>query len=119
AENGRPGNEQAVDAQPAAMDSVAETPSSQSAQPFEFSVPAYVPRKLPISPMDVAAEEFRQREAATPEPEPEFNLEDELNALLGNAKPDRQQQAPAEEDVPASPVEAVDAYDQAPAYQPS
>jgi hypothetical protein len=47
---------------------------------------AAAPRQLPISPMDVAAEEFRQREAAAEPAGPEFNLEDELNALLGNLK---------------------------------
>ncbi|MBX3581914.1 MAG: SPOR domain-containing protein [Rhizobiaceae bacterium] len=58
-----------------------------SAKTFEFAVPPYVPRKLPTSPMDVAAEEYRLREAAEKPAEPHFNLEDELNALLGNVKP--------------------------------
>jgi len=65
----------------------------KASQGFEFSVPAFVPRKLPTSPMDIAAEEFRQREV---EPTTEFNLEDELNALLGNkAKPAAEAPAPA------------------------
>jgi len=61
-------------------------PEPVSAADFQLSVPAYVPRKLPVSPMDVAAEEYRQREAvAAPAPQ-DFNLEDELNALLGNVR---------------------------------
>ena len=61
-------------------------PEPVSAANFQLSVPAYVPRKLPVSPMDVAAEEYRQREAvAAPAPQ-DFNLEDELNALLGNVR---------------------------------
>lgn len=70
---------------------VAETNMAGETKPvFEFSVPAYVPRKLPTSPMDIAAEEVRQRNADSPAvAAPEFNLEDELNALLGNAKPDK------------------------------
>lgn len=73
-----------------------------SPQAFEFSVPAFVPRKLPTSPMDIAAEEFRQREAVVA-PQPEFNLEDELNALLGNSKP---KASPEPAPLPVSPVAA-------------
>ncbi len=62
----------------------------QSAKPapasFELAVPPYVPRKLPTSPMDIAAEEFRNRASEPAPAEPAFNLEDELNALLGNSK---------------------------------
>jgi len=61
-------------------------PEPVSSANFQLSVPAYVPRKLPVSPMDVAAEEYRQRGAvAAPAPQ-DFNLEDELNALLGNVR---------------------------------
>ncbi len=56
-----------------------------------------MPRKLPTSPMDVAAEEFRQREVAAAPAEPEFNLEDELNALLGNIKSNQAAAAAASE----------------------
>jgi hypothetical protein len=67
---------------------------------LDLSAQRQEPRKLPVSPMDVAAEEFRQREA-TPKPaEPEFNLEDELNALLGNI---RASQAAAEAATSAAP----------------
>jgi len=61
-------------------------PEPASAADFQLSVPAYVPRKLPVSPMDVAAEEYRQREAVAAPPPQDFNLEDELNALLGNVR---------------------------------
>ncbi len=64
----------------------APQPAPLSAENFQLSVPAYVPRKLPVSPMDVAAEEFRTREAAAAPAETDFNLQDELNALLGNVR---------------------------------
>ncbi|MBL8576968.1 MAG: SPOR domain-containing protein [Mesorhizobium sp.] len=82
-----------------------------TASNFELSVPAYVPRKLPTSPMDVAAEAFRQREAIAAPAEPEFNLEDELNALLGNKKA-----APVEVPVVAQPAPVFDAPSFAPSY---
>ena len=76
-----------------------------------------VPRKLPTSPMDVAAEEFRQRDVAAAPAEPEFNLEDELNALLGNIKSN---QAAA---LPRRPsrrrLRAACAAYEPPAYQPA
>jgi len=74
-----------VDAEPEAAAAPA-LPSQAEPPLFEFSVPRYEPRKLPTSPMDIAAEEFRQREAAQAPAAPEFNLEDELNALLGNIR---------------------------------
>ncbi len=54
--------------------------------------------------MDVAAEEYRQREATAAPAEPEFNLEDELNALLGNIRSN--QVAAATAPAPASPIVA-------------
>jgi hypothetical protein len=93
---------------------VAESSLENKSKPlFEFSVPAYVPRKLPTSPMDVAAEEVRQRNASTPDQtSEEFNLEDELNALLGNAKADR---SPA---LPTSPAVSAVSPAQASSYEP-
>ncbi|MEP9386993.1 SPOR domain-containing protein [Mesorhizobium sp. KR9-304] len=80
-----------------------------SPPPFELSVPRYEPRKLPISPMDLAADEYRQRETAAAPAGPEFNLEDELNALLGNIK--ASQAAAAAEMTPAAePVAASAVY---------
>jgi hypothetical protein len=96
----------------------AEPPAAP--QSFEFSVPAFVPRKLPTSPMDIAAEEFRQREAVVA-PQPEFNLEDELNALLGNSKP---KASPEPAPLPTSPLQTVPVAAQSfepslgPAFQP-
>lgn len=103
---------------------VAEPVPTASSEPkapaaFEFSVPAYVPRKLPTSPMDVAAEEFRQREA-TAAPEPQFNLEDELNALLGNIRTGSAEPALP---VPAASAPVEEQYEpaayQPPAYEPA
>ncbi|MDQ2704778.1 MAG: hypothetical protein M3Y43_06420, partial [Pseudomonadota bacterium] len=86
-----------------------------SAQHFEL--PRYEPRKLPVSPMDVAAEEFRQREAAVAPAAPEFNLEDELNALLGNIRAGQQ-----EASSPAAPVSEPEPFVASsyapPAYEP-
>jgi hypothetical protein len=80
---------------------VAATDLAQTEPRFEL--PRYEPRKLPISPMDVAAEEYRQREAAHHAPaEPEFNLEDELNALLGNIRSG--QAAAASAPTPVAPI---------------
>lgn len=73
-------------AEPVAVAAATERSVPPAAAPFELSVPAYVPRKLPVSPMDIAAEEFRQREVAAAPAEAAFNLEDELNALLGNIR---------------------------------
>lgn len=91
-------------------------PEPVSAADFQLSVPAYVPRKLPVSPMDVAAEEYRQREAvAAPEPQ-DFNLEDELNALLGNVR-SISKAAPVEEPpVAAAPTYSPPASDR---YEPA
>lgn len=98
---------------------VAAAPALPTEPPrFEFSVPRYEPRKLPVSPMDVAAEEFRQREATAAPAEPEFNLEDELNALLGNIRSGQAAAAPTP--LPfAPPVEAPQAEEPAPAYEAS
>lgn len=91
-----------------------EVPAAPAApQPFEFAVPAFVPRKLPTSPMDIAAEEFRQREAVVA-PQPEFNLEDELNALLGNS---RQKAAPEPAPLPIAPLPVAPVA--APSFEPS
>ena len=70
----------------AAESCLADEAEPVSAAGFEIPLPPFMPRKLPTSPMDVAAEEFRQRDVAATPAEPEFNLEDELNALLGNIK---------------------------------
>jgi hypothetical protein len=90
----------------ARVEALPVTPEPVSSADFQLSVPAYVPRKLPVSPMDVAAEEYRQREAvAAPAPQ-DFNLEDELNALLGNVR-SISKAAPVEE----PPVAEAPAYD--------
>lgn len=108
----------AEEAEPAVAEAPFEAAKPEPAAPgaFEFSIPAYVPRKLPVSPMDVAAEEFRQREAASAAPA--FNLEDELNALLGNVRAEKKPE-PAVEPMPA-PASASGApvYD-TPAYEPT
>jgi len=90
---------------------VADKPAPVTASNVELSIPAYVPRKLPTSPMDVAAEAFRQREAVAAPAEPEFNLEDELNALLGNKKA-----APVEAPVVAQPEPAFEVPSFTPSY---
>ncbi|MEQ1941007.1 SPOR domain-containing protein [Mesorhizobium sp. VNQ89] len=90
---------------------VAEKPAPVTASNVELSIPAYVPRKLPTSPMDVAAEAFRQREAVAAPAEPEFNLEDELNALLGNKKA-----APVEAPVVVQPEPAFEVPSFTPSY---
>lgn len=110
-----------VAAEPEAV--AAPEPSSQAEPPlFEFSVPRYEPRKLPTSPMDVAAEEFRQREAAQGPAAPEFNLEDELNALLGNIRSGQAGASAATSPEPVSaPAEPAKVEEPAApeAYQPS
>jgi hypothetical protein len=100
---------EAVEAEAAAPEPVAEEPevAATASDPTQaepgFELPRYEPRKLPISPMDVAAEEYRQREAAHHAPaEPEFNLEDELNALLGNLRSG--QAAAAQAPAPVAPI---------------
>jgi len=100
--------ERPVEARVEPLPVMSARPEPASAADFQLSVPAYVPRKLPVSPMDVAAEEYRQREAvAAPAPQ-DFNLEDELNALLGNV---RSISHPA-------PVEPEPAEPEAAAYSP-
>ncbi|MCX7303280.1 MAG: hypothetical protein NTV73_02920, partial [Hyphomicrobiales bacterium] len=89
-------------------------PEPVSAADFQLSVPAYVPRKLPVSPMDVAAEEYRQREAVVEPASADFNLEDELNALLGNVR-SISNQTPAEPK--AAPDAEVAAYTPEPLVQ--
>lgn len=117
-----------VDAEPEAA-AAPELPSRTEPPLFEFAVPRYEPRKLPTSPMDVAAEEFRQREAAQGPAAPEFNLEDELNALLGNirsgqagasaARPPEPAGAPVEQAKVEQPA-APEAYQQShAAYEPA
>ncbi|HEY6632470.1 MAG TPA: SPOR domain-containing protein [Rhizobiaceae bacterium] len=81
---------------------------------FELSAPRYEPRRLPTSPMDIAAEEFRQREAAATPVVPDFNLEDELNALLGNIRSNPAASAPTP--LPVSPP-VVMQPDQFPPYE--
>ena len=111
-----------VEAEAAGIEAVSDEaeavalPASPSEPPhFEFAVPRYEPRKLPISPMDVAAEEFRQREVDAAPAEPEFNLEDELNALLGNIRSNRDAAEPGT--LPASPpVEAPQQEEPDPFY---
>jgi hypothetical protein len=100
--------EAAADPEPVAAEpALAEEVEPVSAIPL----PPFMPRKLPTSPMDVAAEEFRQREVAAAPAEAEFNLEDELNALLGNIRSNQAAVAAASEPAPA--------YDPpAPAYEP-
>jgi hypothetical protein len=87
-------------------------PEPVSAADFQLSVPAYVPRKLPVSPMDVAAEEYRQREAVAAPPPQDFNLEDELNALLGNVR-SISHAAPAEPEAAAYSPPASERYEPA------
>ena len=100
--------EAAADPEPMA----AEPALAEEAEPVSaIPLPPFMPRKLPTSPMDVAAEEFRQREVAAAPAEVEFNLEDELNALLGNIKSNQAAAAAASE-----PALAYDTP--APAYEP-
>ena len=108
-------------------EAAAEPDLAGEAEPprFEFSVPRYEPRTLPTSPMDVAAEEFRQREAAVAPAGPEFNLEDELNALLGNIRANQAAAAPEPvsppvEEQPAEQPDTSAAYEAShpPAYEP-
>lgn len=112
--------EASSDAEPVAEEPRhAEAPALPSEPPkFEFVVPRYEPRKLPVSPMDIAAEEYRQREAAAQPAEPAFNLEDELNALLGNIRSG--QAATSNAPLPVSPAaEAPQPEQPLPAYEAS
>src|SRR5690606_34367738 len=59
---GTPAAEEPVEEAPV-MTEASSGSTQEPASGFEFAVPPFVPRKLPTSPMDVAAEEFRQREA--------------------------------------------------------